>query len=146
MYVEPICKCYDAQNGNFSSKYKPCLNDEEIDCAYTSYITYQKNKLASKCDCPVECTTTNYFLTTSFAEFPTKNYANLLKMDPKIMKLFNKTNITVEDLRKRIVSVNVFYNSLTHTNINENLKTTPFDLASIIGGTLGLFLGNFNFR
>ena len=142
LYVEPICKCYDAQYGNFSSKYKPCLNDEEIDCAYINYGIYQKNKLASKCDCPVECSTTSYYMKTSIAEFPTKNYANLLKMNSKILNFLNKTNKTFEELRKRIVSVNVFYNSLTHVYVNEKLKTTPFDLVSIIGGTLGLFLGN----
>ena len=142
LYVEPICKCYDAQYGNFSSKYNPCLSDEQIDCIDRYYDEYQKNKLASKCDCPVECTNTNYYLTTSVAEFPTKNYANLLKFDPKILKFFNKTNVKFEELRKRILSVNVFYNSLTHVYIYENLKTTPYDLASIIGGTLGLFLGN----
>jgi hypothetical protein len=139
--VEQVCKCFDAQYGNFSSKYQPCLNDEQIACVDAYYDLYLNNKLASKCDCPIECVTTSYYLTTSIAEFPTKSYANLLSKNPKILKLFNKKNITFEELRKRVLSVNVFYNSLTHLYINEKLKTNPYDLASIIGGTLGLFLG-----
>lgn len=46
-----------------------------------------------------------------------------------------------EKLKKKFVSLNVYYDDLSYTQIDESPKTEMVDLISNIGGTLGLFIG-----
>jgi hypothetical protein len=65
--------------------------------------------------CPLECHE-NYFKTTfSFSHFA--------KSDDNLLKL------------------NIYYDELSYTLINEAASLTIFEMFSNIGGTLGLFLG-----
>ena len=64
----------------------------------------------------------------------------LAKQRP-ILNRFNNKTPTYEQLKQSILFVNINYNQLSYTNIKENQKITFLNLATNIGGTMGLFLG-----
>jgi hypothetical protein len=97
-----------------------------------------------KCSCPRECKTTNYMVTTSLSEFPTKYYYKVLTNNEIIKKRFSNNNdLTYENVRKNIASINIFFNELKETVINHEPSMSFADLVSNIGGTFGIFLGKF---
>ena len=84
----------------------------------------------------------NYMTAFSANNFPSEAYANSLIQNKKLQEKFgNRTNITMDELRKNIVSVMVYYDDLIYKSFTENAKMTIADLISNIGGTIGLFLG-----
>jgi len=122
--------------------YSQCTG--ELNSIYSQYYDlFLKEKMLTKCDCPLECDMTSYILTTSIAEYPTKSYANNLLNESKIISRFTKSKdkITHDDLKSRLISVNIFYNDLNHLVISEEVKMSIISLISYIGGTLSLFLG-----
>jgi hypothetical protein len=82
-------------------------------------------ELKSKCLslCPLECDSIKYDLSYSFTK-PLVSIESLL-------------NISLND----IIYINVYYESLDYTNINQVAKMDEWDLISNIGGNLGLFIG-----
>ena len=49
--------------------------------------------------------------------------------------------INVSSVRESVVSLNVYYNSLSYTLATESPKLNIISLLSNIGGSLGLFMG-----
>jgi hypothetical protein len=144
LYIIEFCECFDSQNGKFTNDSKACNEPHELDCVDIYYDLFLKEKMITKCDCPFECEMTNYFLTTSIAEYPTKSYARIMLNDSNVVSKFGKINkekISYEDLKSRLVSVNIFYNDLNHIVIKEEVKMSIISLISYVGGTLSLFLG-----
>ena len=98
--------------------------------------------VATQCiDCPLECDSEFYTLTTSSLAYPTKIYADMLANQTQIKNRFNNIPPTYEQLKQSIASVNINYNQLGYTQINEIQKISVTDLVTNIGGTMGLFLG-----
>jgi hypothetical protein len=124
-------------NGNKSKK--------PVDCPTKAFINFtQTNEFIENCDCPVECETYNFITSHSTAEYPTMNHARYLMNQSLIRKRFmdaQKTTINYSELKQNVARVQIYYSELKETIITENQKTTIYDLVSIIGGTLGLFLG-----
>jgi hypothetical protein len=76
------------------------------------------------------------------AEYPTKSYANILMQNPMIQKTFlNKSQITYDEIKKKVVFINILYNELIETSVKAQPKTDMPSLVLNIGGILGLFLG-----
>jgi hypothetical protein len=91
-------------------------------------------------ECPLECEEVKYTLTKSSASYPSRGYFNYLKKMPKIRKQYNDTEkLTFDELKSRLVSLNVYYEDLGFTSLIEYEKLKLFDLMSSIGGTFGNF-------
>ena len=71
--------------------------------------------------------------------FPSRQYAELLKLNPVIINnfAFENESLSYENLKESLVCFNVFFNRLQYTEITESAKTSPLDLISSIGGQLG---------
>lgn len=55
------------------------------------------------------------------------------------MKLANETRATHETLKKSMLSLNIYFDKLEYTVIDETVKTTLTDLIADIGGNLKPF-------
>jgi hypothetical protein len=56
-------------------------------------------------------------------------------------RLSHLNTMSYDDIAKSVARIQIFYDELIETVIEEDVKTQTFDLVSGIGGTLGLFLG-----
>ncbi len=107
-------------------------------CPNCNDFDYQKT--CSK-QCPLECEIVTYQITDmieSFFSLPNsekEKYRNLLLNNSHVK------NITDEELFDNLIYINVYFEEIKYTEITQIPKTTPVDLASSIGGSLGLFLG-----
>ena len=111
----------------------PCVSLNQTFCIYK--VNIKVRQIIDACtECPLECDSIDYSLTTSFAEFPSALYGDLF-----LKKSGLKQNLS--ELRKGVLSINVYYSSLRYTEITQLEKSTVVDLVCSIGGTMGLFLG-----
>ena len=146
IYLNKKCNCYDASIRYFNEKSSllPCQSKNETQCQIDTIRTFSVNSYKKMCadQCPAECYTTSYSFTTSASLFPTRSYAHSLLKDPSMMARFeNKANVSYETLKESILNVNIYFDSLDITRIEQSKKIEISDLISSVGGTLGLFLG-----
>jgi hypothetical protein len=112
---ERACQCDKAQLGNVPEN---CYETDYNSCTWKYQIDFVgNNNLIEKCSdyCPLECDTISYSFTID--RFPNEP---------------NAAYLTV---------VNIFYQTLKYTSINQLAKTKPKQLISNLGGYLGLFVG-----
>ena len=77
-----------------------------------------------------------------FSKFPNLIYYNQLINRTLIRSKYPADYIlSYEDLQNSVVAFNVYYDDLKYTIISEVAKSSPTDLASNMGGLLGLFIG-----
>ncbi|CAF0860551.1 unnamed protein product [Brachionus calyciflorus] len=138
------CNCYNNFYNVIYKDRKPCTTIQEIQCSVETYtLLSQTNfKIEIKDKCPLECKTIKYNLIKSEGRYPSPAYGKDLKNNPRIKRLFNNlTNITLEHLRENTLALNIYYETLKQTEIEEYESMSIQILISTIGGTLGLFLG-----
>lgn len=137
------CKCYDLVYVNLLEAPKPCLTMEELECSdgvFNKFINMDINRIAGSL-CPLECSTISYETISSYTQFPSKTYADVLMNKPEIVSVFkNDSNLTYEKLKENIVRINLYYESTKYTFVDESPATTIIQLLSNIGGTMGLFM------
>ncbi len=68
-------------------------------------------------------------------------FLNYDGIDEKTFESFNLKNMTKEKFISGLRVIYVYFPYLQYTKITQKPKTTEVDLASSIGGSLGLFLG-----
>ena len=135
------CSCYFRSNlPKRSFEVKPCTMLNETECSYRIYTEVFEN-IEKFCDqfCPLECDSLSYSMQTSFSEYPLDYETNDLLHNSFIRRKYPQ--LTKERLKKRMLSLNVFYLDLKYTEINQVLKYSVWDLIAGIGGSLGLFIG-----
>jgi len=105
---------------------------------------------ASSCyaKCGVSCESVTYELTTAFSNYPTQWYSDILLNNSKFLNLVvnNTPNYTMdyptfESLQETLLMVNVYYEELFYTEIEDEPKLEFETLLSLIGGYMSLFLG-----
>jgi hypothetical protein len=99
---------------------------EEIKC-FEKF--YSKFDLFNECNCPLECHSVSYKFSTSYSKFGLESHANFHGSTPD------------ENYEEEILSLNIYYDDLQYTVIDEQKKYEWVDLFSSIGSSLGLFLG-----
>jgi uncharacterized membrane protein len=62
------------------------------------------------------------------------------KRDSFISKYDNET-LSDESIKNGLVKINIFYDSLSYTQITESVKMNKVSLLASIGGFMGMFLG-----
>jgi hypothetical protein len=147
-YIIDKCNCYD---GDFPlpqnhQDYHLCLTLPDIFCDLSGFITFfsDGNKINELCseDCPKECDTITYSKSLSIKTFPTKQFAELIGNDSKVKSIFPPgTNLSYEFVKANFLTVRIYYDKLSYTEITESEKLSPFNFLSVIGGTASLFLG-----
>ena len=137
------CQCYDPNLQNLS-KSRPCVNLSDFECMKNTSFSSQSQSNIIECNhlCPPECQSFKYSFTSSQIDYPSKGFADLMKLDPRIQEKFNYSlNISYEDLKRSLVSLNIYYDDLGYISIEEMPKINYIDLCFIIYGNIGLFLG-----
>ena len=116
----------------------------DITCVKVVYAQFLSNKThLIECDCPRECHQVDYHTTSSFANYPTKFHADFLAKTNQIIrnKFSNKTEITQNDLSRRMARLHIYFNELKEIKVSQKPKMLAFDLISQIGSNSGIFLG-----
>jgi hypothetical protein len=140
------CGCYDLtalslQTEDDNQTLKPCLSFEQVKCNFEHFQNFFKERIEAICvnECPMECEHIKYSLTKSLATYPNKGYFQYLKTKDIILRNYgnDSSKITFEDLKSRLLSINVYYDELGYTKLVEYEKLKFFDLISSIGGTFG---------
>ncbi len=124
------------QNCNCSSqlgKLLDCFINEKVGkCIFNLYYAYILKNLTLPSDCirkcPLECDRYTYTIN--------QNYLGLISNE-----YWDSMNLTTFQQNNNIVVINTYFSSLDYLFISEIAKTSPFDLVSNIGGSLGLFIG-----
>ncbi|CAH1252695.1 ASIC3 [Branchiostoma lanceolatum] len=85
-----------------------------------------------ECDCPVPCSMTKYSTSVSYAGWPNIDTGNQIVQDYGLTKDYMKENG---------VMFSVFYEELSYRKITQMKAMDEGQLASNIGGMMGLFIG-----
>ena len=141
-YLIEKCNCSDINVPTLSGVDQPCLDEESLNCALARYNEfYTGTNLNQKCidECPQECNSVNFNLATLQADYPSKFYSEL------IIAANNNSSrnlTTYEDVKTSTLSVNIYYDDLIKTLINEVEPQTIDGLIANFGGIIGLCIGS----
>ena len=143
------CGCYYPKYPQLYNTTTSCLNQTQWEC-----LSDPSNDLDSlnqnECDlqCPLECESITYSVQLSSAWFPTQQlgdfWLNKTCQTNNISEIdcdWNVYSLLSASYPKSSLAFNIFFPYLEYTEITETPKTSWFDLASQVGGSLGIFLG-----
>ena len=135
--------CYSTFFPYSSTTVEPCLEKSQITFVFLIINTFYNGENINQCldDCPLECESESYSITSSFQDYPSEIYANFLSNQKPILERYGNQTPSYSDLKSSFLKLNINYQNLQYTLIEESQKTTWIDLVANIGGTLGLFLG-----
>lgn len=116
-----------------------CHNATQIQCLTKTKAQFQNNPISELCSnfCPLECMSILYSSTYMVSNYPTLNYAKLLKLEKRF---FNKTS-SYERIKYSSLKLNVYYEDMSYETITESPALTWDVLLGNIGGMLSLFVG-----
>jgi len=77
----------------------------------------------------------------SFNQLSGDIYKDIINEKKSLRKDFETTSLTDEKARRSFAILNVYYDSLTYTELTESPQMDIIALLASIGGNLGLFLG-----
>ena len=150
-------ECWKKCQGNFFISFCNCSIQENVKshracysgnnfrqdaiCTKSAFEIFPTNPIYLKeCDCPIECSNTYYQYSVSSSQFPTRKYSSYL-LENNLIKTQYPNITTHEHLKKNVARIEIFFDEMKETVIEESIKTGISDLISNLGGTLGLFLG-----
>lgn len=118
-----------------------CTTSSQLRCAKRIYtkVFQNKDKHCPRSMCPLGCNKMTYSFAASTTNFPTAAYGNKLLKNSFVSKKY--PNISLAELEKRLVALNIYYPKLSYSFVSEQQQYTITDLISSIGGSLGLLLG-----
>lgn len=132
------CNCYDLMFMALKPTDKPCLALDEIICLFDVFFAFGKMKINEICDvhCPLECDVLEYEVTTSVSEYPSQMYSKILSDHPTLKQKISQNQLNKEFLSKNVLKVNIFYDNMKYTTVNEFPTINIISLLSGIGGTI----------
>jgi hypothetical protein len=70
--------------------------------------------------------------------YPAHPYYDYLMQQPSVVSKFglNKSEITYDKMRNSILRLNIYYEALSYSKVEEAIKVQLFDVISGIGGTM----------
>ena len=142
-YLIQKLKCYSASFPYLRNTSTPaCLLGENLYQSLRFLSAFFIEDVSTKCvECPLECDSEYYTVTTSYLAYPTQIYARMLASQRQIMLRYNNKTPTYAQIKQSLASVSINYNQLGFTQIRELQKMTLLDLGTSIGGSIGLLLG-----
>jgi acid-sensing ion channel 5 len=149
-YIKTHCDCLDGSLPIIYDTFDICDTIETIECVQNkTSLFYDTSHLLDSCDahCPNECETERFSLSQAYSRYPTIYYYEYLMNAANIMnklddldnvdyKYFKERNIT-----KSLIGLNIFYDQLHTTHVQEIAEISFGSLLGNIGGCLGLFTG-----
>lgn len=121
-----------------------CNSAEDLDCDSESWHEFLNHEFYGKFDeiCHLECNTA-YFDYDMTMKFPTDTHVrSLIRNHPYLIRTLQMNeNVAIEDVKDRVVRVNVYYRDIGYSELEEIATFTYTDLIGTTGGLLGLFLG-----
>ena len=144
-FIEKNCNCSSLLFPQ-SDLLKPiCSTIDKLECVdkfYYLLFEQEENILKCQSKCPTECDKESFDYLISFSDYPSKVFGDgLLKQNYVVERFPAKNETSFDDLKKSILSLNIFYSSFDKHVINEVESITVTDFLGSIGGTLGLFIG-----
>jgi hypothetical protein len=139
-FIVKNCECYASLFPNIRNKYEPCgLSVEKNKCNLVYHVIFYSNISKQVCPnlCPNECDSADFALKTSFASFPTRPYAEILVKSHEILQdkfLKNGTLINFDLFKQSVLTLNVYFENLYETVVEEVPKMEILDLIGLIGG------------
>ena len=145
--VQSNCNCYDPKYPSLGSMNTKCLSNSQVECVKnaTDSVFSQGGSYLGICgfDCPIECNTIDYFLSSSSAYYPSQYYVSILNKKG-LLANFNTSDTPINlqnSVRNYLVKFTVNYNQLGYTYLQEQPSIDIFSLVGTVGGQFGLFLG-----
>ena len=130
------CSCASDYLPKFNNT-SSCNSATDAFCFNILINNFGDNNKYCNDECPFECNSIGFEITTNYGLYPTNKYADMLTKN-----LYNKGIVVNNtDVAKSFAKFNVYYNSMTYKSIVEKQQYVFVDLLSNIGGTLGLYLG-----
>jgi len=138
------CKCH-LSNLESLINADICITSGQVKCAVSTYLSiYGRNNYPEKnClpHCPLECNSTQISSTTTSFELLGEVYEKFIRNNQNLSSDFLNTSITNEMIKRSVVRVYVYYDSLSYTQSEKAPQIDIISLIANIGGNLGLFLG-----
>jgi amiloride-sensitive sodium channel subunit alpha/amiloride-sensitive sodium channel subunit gamma len=136
------CGCYDINLSNIYN-VRPCINLTDVSCDFYAFTDFFKSDVQQTCgpDCPVECNSEFLSFSTGLLEYPSIGYGNFIKNLNKVKSKFPNNSVAFEELKQSTLAINVYYDDLKYTVIEESASMDLITLIAGMGGTLGLFIG-----
>ncbi len=91
--------------------------------------------------CPSQCQTKVYKTHQSMNQFCTEPYVDLIRERKNFLSKYDNQTLSPESIKSNLVKVNIYYDSLSYTQITESAKMNKVSLLASIGGFMGMFLG-----
>lgn len=91
--------------------------------------------------CPYECKSYLFDIKSSLAAYPSYDEYLSLGNNSNLYSKYPNDTFSYEEIKKSVVSVNIYYEEMKYLRIKQTPKTELWDLISNIGGSLSLFLG-----
>jgi hypothetical protein len=148
-YINNQCQCLDGSLPNIYNQSKICNNLTTLHCIQDNKSKYfSNNTLVSQCYkyCPLECSSSSFLYSGSISRYPSMYYVNYLQNRLNILSKILEPNQTTKylnsnNITKNIVFINVFYDDLLTTFIQEIPAIDGDFLIGNLGGYIGLFAG-----
>ena len=147
-FIIQECNCTDLSLAflNLTTGVDGCYDSEQVSCSNEHGTEFYNSDKVSECFrmCPVECKSIDYELDISVATYPTIWYAALYNESLNSFVNYDSIYVsppTFDLLQSSQMMINVFYEDMEYTKIEET-EAMSFDLLLAgIGGNLGLLSG-----
>jgi len=83
--------------------------------------------------CPSQCQTTVYKTQTTMNKISTEPYIDLVRKRTNFLSKYDNKTLSDEAIKNSIVKVNIYYESLSYTQITESAKMNKVSLLASIG-------------
>ena len=122
-----------------------CNSLEELNCLNGIYFgkILSTDFMKKNCYpyCPSECHTKQYKTYQSTSRFCTEPYVDLVKSRKVFLSKYDNETMSIEAIQGGLAKLNIYYDSLSYTQITESAKINQVSLLASIGGFMGMFLG-----
>lgn len=131
-----------SKDENWVEKYQslPNITQAEVMKIFYKLIKSDLTKVCSY-ECPLECDSIKYDVTSSITKFTRENLLNLAKLTDNESLRHLVSNFSKEFIQDYVIGFNVYYEDLSYTYISQTPKMELSEFISNIGGILGLFIG-----
>ncbi|CAF0803389.1 unnamed protein product [Brachionus calyciflorus] len=138
-----LCGCYYPDANIIQSTELMCNKSVNKDCIIPFVSNYGESEESTKCfeNCPEECESVKYSLQMSHANYPTPSYTDFFMAYDALIKKGARNFTSYSNVKESILAVNVYFDDIGYTFVEEKPSKTIEQLVADIGGFLGLCIG-----
>ncbi|CAF0942247.1 unnamed protein product [Brachionus calyciflorus] len=138
-----VCGCYYPDQNIIKNLTQACDIDKGYKCYLNFSASYGESKSSIECidKCPEECESVKYSLQMSHADYPTPFYAEFFMAYDYFINNGSRNFISYSNVKESTLAVNVYFDDIGYTIVEEKPSKTIEQLVADIGGFLGLCIG-----